>query len=144
MGIHVKGTEFQVDSAGGSTYAGDYELVDFSPPMMERGHAEDTESDDLWRTFVKGFVDGGEAGFTLRYKSGDYNTLSNIFAADNLTIPTWKITMSPDGSTNAATITFAGILKSLGMPEKSIEGENVWDVDVTIKVSGAVTFTPAS
>lgn len=98
-----------------------------------------------WKEFIKGMLSAGEPTFRLRLGRAQYNTLQNALIDSSDTIPTWKFKMGLlSAESTASNWTFAAIITKLGPKEASIESEGAWEADVTIKVTGAVTFTAGS
>lgn len=147
MGLHVKGTLIAVDVAGGTSYVNIGNVASVMAGDVKCGVAEDTDLADIYRTRIPGFADEGQMTFRLRYIDSMYATLKNLVTdqATNGTIPRWRITfpMQP-GDSVKATLTGLGILSMLNTPDKSVEGENILENDITVDKTGQWTFTEGS
>ncbi len=140
---HAKGTQLYVDPDGGTSWDEIADVNAIMPPRKKRGTAETTVmmSPDDYREFIAGFKEGGEPTFKLRFTGDQLEDLDDIFE-DGDKVPNWKITFQKIGAqVTAAQWIFLGVLTDLGMPEKSTDGENVWETECTIKVSGKPVFT---
>lgn len=85
-----------------------------------------------FKEFAPGMIDSGELQLTLGMKKADFATLKGMVGD----MHSWKITYSDDSTDH-----FDGFIKSLG--KEAASGDEV-TITVTVRVSGAVTFTPAT
>ena len=118
------------------------DVTAFKPPSKKRGLAETTilESTDDYRERIPGFKDGQECTIRLRMHKTQYATLDTAFESD--TIPNWNLKQKLlSGEATATRWTFLGTITDLGPLEASVDGEKVWEADVTIMPTGKITFT---
>jgi hypothetical protein len=125
--VRVRGTTI----AMGGTAIGN--VTGITPPNgMKREMTDVSGIADLYDIFAPGTVDPGSFMFTVNY--GD-PSLATVVTDYNSTTPvTWTITY-PDGSTHV----FSGKLSEASWAKGDRKG--VFTVDLTIKISGAITFT---
>jgi len=93
----------------------------------------DSSSTNLWREYIAGLKEAGNLTLTLQFNKTLWASLISALGTDD----TWTLTLS-DGSTMAC----SGFLQA--GPGFSGALEDGVDSDVTIKLSGAVTFTAAA
>lgn len=146
MAINVKKTKLQYDTTGGTTWAGSLALVGLNVLDKSKEVAEDTvmEATNDYRTHeTAGFKDGNEVQVRVRYTGATYTVLDGILESDVL--PNWRITLPLEsGQSNGATVIFKGHMTRLSVPEKSVEGANVWECEFTIKITGKPAWTAGS
>lgn len=143
--LHVKTTTLDWDSAGGTSYSTLSRVMAISGPPLKAGAAETTNlsSTQSYREFIPGFREAGEPTFKVRFHKTQFALFMTAFNSD--TLPAWRINFPLlSGETTPSRWTFTGFIMDLGMPEKGVDGENVWEADVTIKISGVATFTAGS
>jgi len=121
------------------------EIQDIDGPSMSKDTIEVTHNDgtvgDGYRQFLAGWRDGGEVGITANWIPVDATHdgtggLLQIFESDAL--QAFKIVTPDDGSSGTVTISFNGILTDHNI---SLPLEEQAQLECTIKISGAVTFT---
>jgi predicted secreted protein len=104
-------------------------------PTISRTTADVTNKDSTnrWREFVTGLVDGGEVSFNIVFNPDA--TTHTTLAADlvSQTAQAWKILTDSDD-----TLTFSGYVTGFSL-SAPLDGEQ--SADLTIKVTGAVTFS---
>lgn len=143
MPRHVRGSGVGVAADGGTNFVSFSCVFAMSFPDLMRGTADVTcmNVSDFYRRFIKGFKDSGEASFKIRFDPGAYAILKNIYEDNNcLVFPRWQFTFGNCPGDDTAFFRFFGIITKLGMPEKSIDGENVWECDCSVKISGNTAF----
>lgn len=133
-GIIGFGTVFSY-SADDVTYTDLAELVDVKPPETTVGAAKFTHngSPNAHHEYKPGLAEGGEPTFKLWFAKAGYATLKGFLR----TTKYWKITY-PDLATTASTDKFQGFISKIG---KECPMEEGISVEVSIKISGPVTFT---
>lgn len=143
MARHVRGSNVAVAINGDLAFVSVGCVFAMSFPNLTRGTADITCMDvaDFYRAFIKGFKDSGEATFKFRFEPAVYVLLKTIFEDDRcLIIPRWRFMFGNCPGEDTAFFRFFGLMTMLGIPEKSIDGENTWEVDVTLKISGKTGF----
>lgn len=136
-----KGTGLSVDTAGGTTFVTVADIAGIMPPQKKRGTAKSTvaNSSNDYHEYIPSFKDGGEPKIRLRFHKTQYATLDAAFEAD--TIPNWKQTFPLlSGESTASAWTFNAIISDLGMPERNVDGDDVWEVEMTLRITGKPTF----
>jgi hypothetical protein len=145
--MHVKGTILGVDTAGTTTFVAVAKVAAISFPGKTRGVAETTHmtSPDSYREWVKGFKVGDDATVRLRFTKAQYAALDTAFEDDTDTVPNWEFKFPLVASeSNASKMTFKAIIMSLGVAEKSVDGEDVWETEMTLKPTGKPVFASGS
>jgi predicted secreted protein len=130
------GSDFQ-RSTDGSTYNTIGQLTDLVPPKMKNTTIDHSNllSPEAWKEFRAGMHDGGSVTLKILFKKADYNTVYSDFAAG--TAQYWKVLFA-DLVASASTLTFKGHVEELSTPNPM---DDKVELDVTIKVTGKVTFT---
>jgi hypothetical protein len=144
--LHVAGTSLEWDSAGGTSYSSLSRVIGIGCPPKERGVAETTAFDaaNKYRTFTQGWKTGGEVPVKMLFHKTQYALLDAAYETETA-IPAWRFTFPLLASeTTGSRWTYSGIITKLGMPEKSVDGENLWEVEMTLKITGKPTFTSGS
>lgn len=139
---HPYGTNLSY-SANGSTYTDLTDIVSIDPPNISVGESETTviDSTGAYKEFIPSWAEAGELSFTCRFAKAQYNTLVGFLRA----VYYWKITFPLiSGETTASTLVGQGFITEIGITEGSAESDDVYDVEVTIRYTGAVTFTAGS
>ena len=118
-----------------SVYTTIAQIRDTTGPTITRTVADVTNKDSTnrWREFITGLVDGGEVSFNIVFNPD--NTTHTTLAADlvSQTQQAWKILTDSDD-----TLTFGGFVTGFTL-NAPLDGEQ--SADLTIKVTGAVTFS---
>jgi len=130
MAIIGVGTTLKI----GGTLIG--KVTNIGGPSMSKETVDTTSFDntDGYRSFIVGLKDAGTLTFTLMFDKTVYSTLKAAFE-DN-TAKAIEITL-PD----ATKLTFNGYVTELPL---TVPTEDKVTCDVTVKISGPVTFTPAA
>lgn len=90
-----------------------------------------------WKTFMPGdLVDPGEISGTLSYDPDAQPPYSGAAETITLSFPV------PSGQTNAATMAASGFVTNFDEP--TLENDSEMIANVTIKLSGTITWTDAS
>lgn len=129
------GTEFQRgDGATSELYTAIAEVINITGPGLSRDFIDVTHlgSTGGYREFIGSFRDGGEYTFTCNFVRAEYDLILADF--ENNSAVNYQVVM-PD--TDATTMQFAGLVTALPM---TIPFDDKVTVDVTIKISGAVTI----
>lgn len=130
-----KGTQLQLSIA--SVYTAIAQVVGITPPSMDMGTTETTHLLSTWREFIGTIPDGGEIQFTVEYDAANA-THAAIWAKFVVgAIELWKVVFTDLGN---AEVGFSGIITGFHFDEVVID--NVATVQITVKISGAVTITP--
>lgn len=123
-------------SSNGTDYNEFVDMVLAGPPddpTYSTIEATPLNPTDRAREFLKGLVDYGEYGFSQYYNKTRFDTLR-----DNLgTNLYWRVTLPDDSKFEFRGIITKAILAGL-------ETEKVITIDVKVKITGAVVFTPAA
>ena len=149
MAVHPYGASLSVDEDSNGVYTTIFSLVSMAPPKIKVGSAESTvlNSGSPWRTFIPGFIDGDSFNFTLRFQGDDLAITENydFFLGLLRSVFPWRIILPVEPTyVTGARLDFSGFLTENGIDEYTVDGDEVIDVSVTAKITGAVTFTPAS
>jgi hypothetical protein len=139
---HAKGAALLVDVAGGTTFVEIADVVAIKPPNKTRGTGETTvlKSTNSYREFLPGFKDGGELTIKLRFAKEAFEDLDDAFESD--VISNWKITLTLlSGEATATNWIAKAIITDLSVPEASADNEDIWEVDVTLKITGKPAYT---
>lgn len=139
--MHPKGTKLEVDTAGGTTWVAVADLAGLMPPPKARRPAKSThfESANDYDEFIPGWKDGGEPTVRLRFHKTQFATLDTAFESD--AIPNWRISFpSLSGETTPSRWTFLAIIVSLSQPERSVDDDEVYEAEMTLRITGKPTF----
>ena len=123
-------------STDGSTYTQLLNINSISGPSFSRDEIDITtlENQSGYREYILGLRDAGSLSLTLNYEKAGYQTLLDMYDADQLY--EWRITL-PD----ASTFEFSGYVMELPL---TIPVDDKISFDCTIRVTGAPTFTPGT
>lgn len=125
-----------MDFAGGTSYTTIGQVVDVTGPSISRTAIDTTtrdNTDNYWRTFIRGMKDAGELTFTVMTDTalathgtasglyGDFNQDGTVFTAVQITLP------------NAGTWTFDSFATAAS---ESTPLDDAWTTDFTFKISG--------
>lgn len=129
MATHGHGT-----TLSGATTGSIAEILSVSLPDQKVDDLDVTTmaSTDKWREFIPGLKDAGAITLQLLYEKANYQKVQNALGA---TPEVWTITL-PDSSTFVCT----GYINANGGDSPH---EDKITQSVTLKISGAPTFTPA-
>ena len=136
-----KQTVVEWDSTGGTTWAALSDLVGVMPPQKKRRTVNTTvaQSTNDYEEFIPGFKQGGQPKFTFRLHKTQYALLDAAFEAD--TIPNWRISFPVlSGESTPSRWTFLAIIDTLASPDRNVDSDQPWDVDVTLQITGKPTF----
>ena len=111
------------------------ELLDITCPTLETDSVEVSNSSNqtIDKTFLGGLRDGGELTFELLLSDSEYTGLKNLGASSK-----WWEVAAPGGNGDWV---FQGFVSSLGA---AMPLADRCTCSVSVKVSGAVTFTNGS
>jgi len=139
-----RGVILNVDMAGGTSYATVGQVKDVNGPNIARGEIDvtDHDSEDGYREFLPGLVDGGDVSFDIGFDKTDTaqiggpgTGLLGDMEQDGCTLPAWKLIMKACSGT--AYWLFSGFVNAFGM-QNPVEGEQL--ASIGIKISGKPTF----
>jgi len=127
------GTKFYKETAS-LTYTPIAEITAIDGPSVSRDTIDVTSLDSTggYKEYVPGFRDSGEISLTMNFTATTYEIMLDDFESDNLI--NYKIE-TPDRST----WTFSGYVTELSLSAST--GDKITS-NVTIKISGPVTYTP--
>mgnify|MGYP001179127289 CR=1 FL=1 len=94
-----------------------------------------------YRTFITGLKNPGTLTFTLMFDSAGYNTLKNSFDSDSPYYIQIELPDKPSGGSHGSTFTFQGLVTEIPL---TIPPDDKITCDVTIQISGSVTFEQAA
>jgi predicted secreted protein len=138
-----KGTKFYYDVDGVDPYTEIASVQSVSGPNVTMDTEEQTElaSTGAWKEFCASFKDGGEVTLSLYMKRATATLLHNtIFAAS--TAYYWKVQFPLEGSdTTESKIVFQAWITAIG---SEVPDKGSIMLPVTLKVTGAVTYTAGS
>ena len=122
----------------GSAWANLAGITAMQPPQPSRDTVETTDfaSTDMYRTFIGGLRDSGEATFTMKFDKTQLETIQSDLDSD--TIGQYAIQFD-DSDTTA--ISWSGWVTAVA-PTSPLD--DVVTADVTIKVSGKVVIDTGS
>ncbi len=130
------GTILKID---GSTIGN---VTNITGPSMSKDTIDTTALDTTggYRTFITGFKNAGTLTFTLMFEKSHYSTLKNAFDSD---VAKSIEVILPDGATaeTGSKLSFSGFVTEIPL---TIPPDDKITCDVTIQISGPVTFTPAA
>lgn len=140
-GTHSFGTTLGMDPAGGSSYTTVVEVrkIDRSSLKVTSSSMFNLSSPSAHEEKRPGKADAGQMTLTLTWTKTQYATfLTNVRKA----LMTFKITYPLVGAeVTASTETFAGHIGEFGV---AVPEDDAITVDVTIEISGVITFTPGT
>jgi hypothetical protein len=111
------------------------QLKNITPPGKKMGTTETTHLLSTDKEFISTIREGGDVKFTVEWDPANTTHAYLLTAFDAGTMESWKVTLP-----NGTIIAFTGILTDF--PWDQLDVEAVAMIDLTIKVSGAVTVTP--
>lgn len=130
------GTILKID---GSTIGN---VTNITGPSMSKDTIDTTALDTTggYRTFITGFKNAGTLTFTLMFEKEEYSTLKAAFDSD---VAKSIEVILPDGTTaeTGSKLSFSGFVTEIPL---TIPPDDKITCDVTIQISGPVTFTPAT
>ena len=130
------GTILKID---GSTIGN---VTNIAGPSMSKDTIDTTALDTTggYRTFITGFKNAGTLTFTLMFEKEEYSTLKAAFDSD---VAKSIEVILPDGATaeTGSKLSFSGFVTEMPL---TIPPDDKITCDVTIQISGPVTFTPAA
>lgn len=140
-GTHSYGTALGLDTSGGSSYVSVAEVkkIDRSSLKVTTSSMFNLLSPSAHEEKRPGKADAGQLSLTLNFTKAQYATfLTNVRKA----LMSWKITYPLVGSeVTASNETFAGHIGELGV---AVPEDDTITVDVTVEISGVITFTQGS
>lgn len=140
--MHPYGTKLSY-SVNDSAYTDLTDVVSITPPKTSVGESETThlESASAAKEFVASWVEAGELSLTIRFHKTQFATLYGLLRATRY----WKITFPLlSGEVTASSLKGQGFIKEIGVTEGSAESDDVYDCEITIRFTGALTFTAGS
>ena|SRR5487761_1768306 len=121
-------------------------VVKIKPPNAKKESIDTTDLSSAWMEALLSIPDGGECEFTILWDStnaghqavwANFTDVSPVDAMGAL----WTITFNDKGLTSATIVTFNGAVSAFPWDELDIK--KAVTVPVTIKITGAITVTPA-
>lgn len=107
------------------------------PPNFSHADIETTNLDSSWKSFVAGIKEAGEVSFSGHYSPAEVTHAALWTSYGSGTEESWKVILADSGTAEFA---FAGYIKEMNIGEAVTD--NLVMLDVTIKITGAVTLTP--
>jgi len=145
--VHSCGGQFFYSIDNQANWVELSQTIAITPPTSEHGEMETTllNSTTCERTFRSGWRDNGEALVRLRWLDSDYETIQN--AATELLGRDYdfKIEFPLEvGDATQAILSWDGFVKSIAPAEFSVDSDDSLEQEITVRVSGAITFTVGS
>lgn len=140
--MHPYGTALAY-SSDDSSYTTMSDVVSLKPPDTAVGESETTviNSASAAKEFVPSWVESGELSLTIRFHKTQFAALYGLIRA----VRYWRITFPLiAGESTGSILKGQGFIKSIGITEGSAESDDVYDVEITIRYTGALTFTAGS
>lgn len=136
--VPVKGTQFEESADDGATFR-HMCVKNFPLPTASPEYEDVTDScSGGVREFVQTLIDNGEVTLNMFYSGDEY--AQQLQNAGNLM--TYRVTFPlEDGETTSATATYKAY-PTPSIPDKDVS--QVWEIEVALKVSGAVDFQEGS
>jgi hypothetical protein len=133
--VHSYGSTLGYSATSGGSYTNVAEVVEVDGPSLQVSEVDVTSlaSPSAHKEFLPGLVDPGDIKLKLNLLTSQFSTVWG-FAAGR-TFKYWKITLS-----NGDTAVAYGFIKEL---HPSAPDNKQLMADMTIKVSGPITYTPA-
>jgi len=118
-------------------------ITNITGPGMSKDTIDTTALDTTggYRTFITGLKNPGTLTFTLMFDSAGYNTLKNSFDSDSPYYIQIELPDKPSGGSHGSTFTFQGLVTEIPL---TIPPDDKITCDVTIQISGSVTFEQAA
>lgn len=135
-GVIGYGSKLKIEEPDGSgTFVDIAEVMDVPWPELENSDVEFTNLDSANRTreYKRGLIEPGTLEFSINYTKAEYERLKDLQASG--AERSWRILL-----TDASKLELDGYVKSIG-GDGPIDDRQT--NNITIKVSGTVTFTPA-
>jgi hypothetical protein len=107
-------------------------IVEIVPPVMECDDIDTShlQSTDMAKTYISGWIEGGECEVTAHYDRTEYAAMLAAFGQEK----SWVVTINDATSPTAdAGVFFLGYIKALG---PTIDMEGLVETTITIKVTG--------
>jgi predicted secreted protein len=123
--------ELHMETGTPGTYAAVANIRDLDGPGIEVEEVDSSSRSSGWMTFRPGMKNGGEVSLDVVYDPALHTTLRATIG----TTKNWKIVMPDTGAEEWA---FSGFVKQFS---PSAPLNDALTADITIKVSGEVTFT---
>lgn len=135
----AKGTVLQRAASGGGSFVTIANIMNISPPNMQRDSLETTKhnDEDRFRTFIPGLIDPGEIQLSVTWDPDD-TTHDFIDELESANVADYKIKFP---AAVAKELEFKAFLTNF---EPSGEVDGLLSADVTYKVSGPVTLSPVA
>lgn len=130
-----KGTVLQISIA--SVFTTIVQGVEIVAPAMENPQIDATILTDTWRNFIASIPDGGEVTFKGNFDPAGttHQKLMTDFTAG--AVGSYKILLADPG---AAEIAFSALIVNQNIGSATVD--SLVMIEVTLKVTGAVTITP--
>lgn len=142
--LHPYGVTIGMDVASGTSYATLGRLIAVAPPAKQRAVADRTNfsSSNFYKEIMKGWKTGMPTTFRVRFERDTFEDLDDEFEDDTDALPTFLISLPlRAGEATKSRWAFAAAITNLGVPEMSVDGENLVEVNVELTPSGKPVFT---
>ena len=133
MAVKGIGSKFYYGNTGAEAATQIARVRGITPPTAEVPDIDTSHLESTAREFTAGLRDNGEAELSVEFAKTAIDTLEGLVGTDKA----FKIELA-DGSK----FLWEGYIKSLGT--EPIELDTIVVNTITVKVSGAITFTPAA
>ncbi|WP_165068272.1 phage tail tube protein [Paludisphaera rhizosphaerae] len=139
MSIYIgQGTTLSVAKVAG-TYTALGQITSIDGPSSSVGSIETTNLSSTRKTYRPGIPDGGEISATIQMDPADANQVYLAGLADAPVVKSWQVSFP---TTPATLFTVDGFLTDFSPSAGGVE--DVTEVSVTIKCTGAVVITTVS
>jgi hypothetical protein len=141
-----QGTTLSITPNGGSLTAIGH-ITSIKPASPEREEIDVSNLGSTWMEYLLAVPDGGELEFTIEWDSTDaghaalWTNFTDASPTDAVKA-LWTVAFNDLKLTTATTVTFNGAVKSF--PWDEIDLKKIVTVPIVVKVTGAITITPAT
>jgi len=123
------------------------QVVKIKPANPKKDPIDTTDLSSAWMEALLSIPDGGECEFTILWDStnaGHAAVWTNFTDASptDAMAALWTITFNDKVTTEGTTVTFNGAVSAF--PWDELDVKKVSTVPVTVKITGAITITPAT
>ena len=138
MGDPIAGVGTQLRRWNSGVWESISNVKNIDGPGMDSDFIDTTALDTAggYRTFIRGFRDGGELNFTINFTRDVWETMLEYYESD--TIQNFELVFPDSDNTSCE---FEGYVKSLPL---AIPPDDVVSSVITIKISGQVTLNSGS
>jgi hypothetical protein len=142
--VPANGTTLSITPSGG-TLTAIGQVVSITPASPEREEIDVSNLGSTWAETLLSIPDAGTLEFTIEWDSTNagHADLWTNFIADPITgaKALWTVTFNDKVATAGTIVTFSGQVKSF--PWDELENKKVATVKLSVRITGAITITPA-